>query len=315
MNIIKILSPAKINFDLKIGKLQNNNNEFLHEIETRMHTIPLYDEIEIKKIKAGNHKRKIKISVSGKYKNGVPSNGDNIVFKSTKLFFEKIKIPKSTEDIQINLIKNIPNQAGLGGASSNAGAILKGLQELFQKKIEPEKLQKISLQLGSDVPFFTLGVPHAKITGIGEYIEKLKPENFFCLVAMLPNIFISTKWAFQKWDQYQNLYLQKKITKEFQNNNSEPNYFETQDVFLFAKRNNLGINSKNDFEKIIFTYFPDLKNLKNEILKYGAKYSGLSGSGSTIFGTFDNQNEMEICYQKIKNKCDFLWMNNRLVPS
>ncbi len=267
MKEIKILSPAKINLNLKVGKLQKNN---LHKIETIMQTISLYDEITIKNLGLIKGQQKISIKIAGKQKKGVPSNAENTVYKAAKLFFKENKIKDS---VKITINKNIPSKAGLGGASSNSAYTLKALEKLFNYKLKNPT--KTASQIGSDVAFFLLGAPSAIAKGTGEKIKKIKPINFHCIIAMLPNIFISTEWA------YKNLPKTKKY--------------------------------ENDFENLAYKYFPDLLDLKNKFIKNKAKKANLTGSGSAIFALFKNKKTAENCVQNLKNQCSFIDLNKTLL--
>ena len=271
MKTIEMISPAKINLDLKIGSFNNKNS--LHNIKTKMQKINLVDNIFLKKIPTKN-RQKILIKISGKQKKNLPTNGDNLVFKAAKIFFKETKIKDSLE---IHLQKNIPQLAGLGGASSNAAKVLKGMEKLYEQKIDFKKLINLGYCLGSDVPFFISQQNCAQITGTGEQIKKVFAEKFYVSIFMLPKIFISTKWAFQKFAELKN-------------------------------KKNL---PANNFEKMIFYFFPDLLELKQELLKYTEKV-GLSGTGSALFALFKNKEKQKKCNEKIKKKCSFFWMGETL---
>ena len=190
---ITLNSPAKINLSLKIGAIQKNG---LHEIDSIFHKIDLYDEIIIEKL--DNKKgQKIQMEILGKEAKGVPSNSENTAHKAAKAFFCETGIKES---IKITIQKNIPFCAGLGGASSNAGTVLLGLEKLFKTKLKDKV--KTASEIGSDVPFFASDFSCARVRGTGEIIEKMPKQDFNCLVVVLPYIKIGTAWAYQKLDEF-----------------------------------------------------------------------------------------------------------------
>ena len=294
---IKLFAPAKINLFLKIGARQKNN---LHEIFTKIAKIDLCDEIEICAKKS--NLRKIKIEISGPQKKGVPSNCENSVFRAVRKFCDAANL---AADFEIKICKKIPNRAGLGGGSSNAGVVLRALFENFRERISVEKVLKIAHEIGSDIPFFFENFEIAKVENTGEKIVELPHENFFIAIATLPRIEISTKWAFEKLVAMRNLKFENSAAS-FGNLNSKQNfgknnvipenfaeiYPESRASFSqkIQKRKKETENFGNDFEEIIFSFFPDLKNLKNLFLKNGATRASLTGTGAAVFGIFENEN-------------------------
>lgn len=265
MNKVVVQAPAKINFYLKVGKLLPSG---LHEIKSALHTIALFDEVVIEKSPTAGGKQKIRLLVEGAYRLGVPANRDNTVYRAAEEFFRETRV---RESVKITLRKNIPSRSGLGSASSDAAAVLRGLEKLFAIKLKNPL--KIAHAIGSDVPFFLLGAPHAEIGGTGEEVKKLPPQEFFCLVAMLPRIFIGTAWA----------------------------YSHLSPCEKFGDKNG------NDFEDLVFKHFPDLQALKEEMMIRGATTAGLSGSGAAVYGIFTNSETATECARTLGEKCAFLW--------
>ena len=177
-------------------------------------------------------------------------------------------------NIKINLVKNIPPGAGLGGGSSNGTAVLKGINELFALKISQEELIKLSKKISADSPFFVNGgLQIGKEIGSDLLPVKSNLNGFYVLLVM-PDIKIDTKNAYKK------CLLKDKTNIKFAGMLDElKNYNLSSELFY------------NDFEVYVFKTHPEIGKIKLTILDLGAKYASLSGSGSTVFGIFSNKKD------------------------
>lgn len=258
MNEVMVLkSYAKLNLGLAIkGKRPDN----YHEIETVFQTVDLYDDILLRKREQAG----ITIQCSDPE---VPATEDNLCCRAAALIRSLLPAPRP--GVHIILTKKIPAGAGLGGGSSNAATVLKGLNRLWGLGRTDRELLALGAQLGADVPFFIKGgTAHA--TGIGDKLTFFKnPFNLWALIAY-PGLKISTAWA------YKNLKLD--LTKTGRKINLS--CFQIKDLKKFWSF------CTNDFEKLIFENFPKVKNLKEKLMALGAGCASLSGSGSAVFGLF-----------------------------
>lgn len=299
MKKITLKSPAKINLNLQI---LNKREDFYHNIKSEFCTINLFDKITLTKIPEG-----IQIVTSGKYK--IPNNRSNLVYQVA----EKIRShAKSRVGVKIEIDKQIPLFAGLGGGSSNAATVIKGLIELWDLDLSLEKQIEIGKKIGADIPFFLYG-EHCLIEGIGEKITPLETSQKaqHIIVAQLPYIKISTPWAYDQWDKRQNNAGILNSSEARKSPESEPQ--ESQKESLKQKEIlRQAQDSTNDFEKVIFPHFPDLENLKKIFLKSGATKANMTGSGSSIYGVFDKKEIAEKCLRKIENKCEFVFLGKML---
>jgi len=165
------------------------------------------------------------------------------------------------------LTKQVPIGAGLGGGSADAAVTLMGLQEFCSARLEPSAVEKCLGALGSDVPFFQVG-GRALATGRGEIIVPLEDDTNFWLVVVYPGVSISSSEAYS-W-----------LTVPA----------ESHTIKGFHGQPGPGRESGspgNDFEGVVFGRFPELKAIKSELLRLGARQAALSGSGSALFGSFD----------------------------
>ena len=247
---------AKINLSLKImDKLPNG----YHNILTVMQRISLCDDIKINI----NQSTGQNINITCNDKN-VPADKTNTAYRAADLFLEYAKIPA---DIDIEITKRIPSQAGLGGGSSDAASVLLGLNEYFDFILPKKILKEIAKKIGADVPFFMKNANCAVCAGIGDIVTPVRAEReSFHVLIVKPAYNISTKQAFEDFDDFR-----------------ETNQFRESDKF------------KNDFTALAFSQNKDLKIMRDLILDSGASESELSGSGSALFGIFDDLSNADKC--------------------
>jgi 4-diphosphocytidyl-2-C-methyl-D-erythritol kinase len=254
MNYIEIKAPAKINIGLDI---LSRRDDGYHNLSTLFY--PLNDLYDILKFsKSDNFEFICSENTLGDPKSNLVVKAKNILESYSKRKF----------NIRIELIKNIPSQAGLGGGSSDAASTLICLNEFFDLNIKYEKLVEIALSLGSDVPFFLKAKP-AIGSSRGEILELIEMEINETILIVNPRINISTKEAFQ---------------------NITPSNVSTRFIDLI-KDGSLDLMKgraflKNDFEIYAFSKFPEIAKIKENMYEHNAALSLMSGSGSTVFGFF-----------------------------
>jgi len=172
--------------------------------------------------------------------------------------------------IKIHVKKEIPQGSGLGGGSSNGASTLKGMNELYGLGLSNDELTELSLQVGADVPFFIHGGTQLG-EGIGEQLTQLDIELPQSILVIIPGMHISTKWAYSRW------------RKKLETGGKAPNFaglIERGEIpFQFFE---------NDFEKIVFSTYPEIGLIKDQLLANKARFASLSGSGSAVFGLFDD---------------------------
>lgn len=259
-------SYAKINIGLRILKKRPDG---YHDLETIFYPIKLHDELPIR-IEPSSSDFNSVIMTSNK--SFIPLNKDNLCYKAVEKFFKAFKI-KNYYKITLHIKKLIPVGGGLGGGSSNAASVIKFLIKYFNIDIEANKkaILKLALSIGSDVPFFLMHKP-CYAEGRGEIMEILREFNIdYNILIVNPNLHISTRWAFEK--------LNVNMTVKEQVLNTQKIFNPClKDIFV------------NDFEQIIFQRHLLLKDIKDELLKTGAVFSSMSGSGATMYGFF-NKND------------------------
>lgn len=260
--MIKINAYAKINIGLTI---LNKRDDGYHNIETTLSTINLSDNLLIEKKSSG-----IELVVTNLK---IPPE-ENLCFKAAQLFLSNYGI---NEGVKIVLQKSIPIGGGLGGGSSDAAAVLKGLREIFNINISDEELMTLGRKLGCDVPFFIKGGA-AIARGIGDELKFFKLPKMG-LIIYYPGFSVSTKWAYEEYDK---LNLTASIDL---------------DNILVAKKKKqprTGLVLNNDFEKVVFKAHPLLLDIKNNLLGLGAYTVSLSGSGSCLYAVVDEMLQKKV---------------------
>ena len=256
MNKIFLQSYSKVNIGLKVIKKREDG---YHDIHTVFQELDFHDQILLKKSNGG-------CSFTSNV-NWLENNSSNLCVRAWELLAEKYNI----SGVHIDLNKNIPPGSGLGGGSSNAACVLKGLAKLYSLNIRYKDLIKTSSLIGADVPFFIRGGCQLG-SGVGNKLVEIKHSNDKVFLLVMPEIHIDTKATFKKF-------------KKFLDSNQEKvnfNKFIEKDKFLFKF-------FENDFETIIVPAYPEIGHIKKTILEQGALFSSLSGTGSTVFGVFDDE--------------------------
>ncbi len=261
---MKIKSFAKINLGLNI---LNKRKDGYHLLQTIFYPINLYDNIIFKP------SNKIQVTC-------IPDIGiqeeENIAFKTAKLLQKYYDC--KLKGINIEIKKNIPDGAGLGGGSSNAATTLLSLNKLWNLNLSFEQLLEISKKLGADVPFFLIGKP-AIASGIGDILEPIELNLPYKIIIISSNIKISTKMAYKLLNRG----YEKIPTK---------NYYEILEI-IRQEPHNMKYVLSNDFESIIFKMHPELKNIKALLYDYGAIFAQMTGSGSAIYGFFEDIDNLQ----------------------
>lgn len=250
---------AKINIGLNVVEKRPDG---YHNLETVFYPIGLQDILEIKVLDEGNVPEcGYKLKITGTILDGSPE--DNLVVRAFKMLKNNFNLPP----VSIGLYKHIPTGAGLGGGSSDAAFTIKTLNKRFDLRLTDEQMEDYCTRLGADCPFFIKDTP-VFATGIG---NEFHPVSFSLkgkhLVLVKPDIFVSTKDAYAKVNV-------RRPDTPLPELLAQP--LETwKDTVI------------NDFERSVFSKYPEIAAIKDSMYDIGAVYASMSGSGSSVFGIFD----------------------------
>ena len=268
MNSITLKSRAKINLSIDVlGKRQDG----YHLVEMIMQTIDLYDLIEI------NEKDNDQITIKST-SDEIPLDCNNLVYKAANLIKKTFNINKGVE---IHIKKNIPVAAGMAGGSSNAAAVLVGLNKLWNLNLSNQQLEKIGLKLGADVPFCINGGA-VLASGIGEELTPIKGlTKDVCILVCKPDLFVSTKEVYECIDS-------KDIDKR-PNNKFLIECLKNEDTRQLAE------NMSNVLEGVTMDKHPVIQQIKDIMTNNRALGAMMSGSGPTVFGLYENREDAVKC--------------------
>ena len=275
MNSIQLKSRAKINLSIDVlGKREDG----YHLVEMIMQTIDLFDKIKIFSLKEDT------IIIESNSLD-IPLDSTNIVYKAADLIKKQYNIK---EGVKIIIEKNIPIAAGMAGGSSNAAAVLVGLNQLWQLKLSENKLKELGLKLGADVPF-CIGGQTALAENIGEKLTKIDglSENIFILVCK-PELFVSTKEIYEEIDS--------KIIEKRPNNKLLIQLLKENKIQQIAD------NMYNVLEEVTRERYPVIEEIEKIMMENDALGSMMSGSGPTVFGLYINREDAENCKNKLLKK-------------
>jgi 4-diphosphocytidyl-2-C-methyl-D-erythritol kinase len=288
-----VRSFGKINIGLRI--LSKREDGF-HNIETIFYPVKLCDEINITMKPSLKDHNSVKLHSNKFY---LPLTRDNLCYKAIEKFFVAFLI-KEHFYIRIDMDKKIPVGGGMGGGSSNAASVLKYLINYFKIDIKEnrEKIMDIALSLGSDVPFFLIMKP-CLAKGRGEELTLLKDFKLdYNILIINPNLHISTKWAYENLNFPDGLKREPVLSsvKDFNRSLLQPG---ESDLF------------ENDFEKIVFKKYDELRAIKEQLMENGAAFSSMSGSGATMYGLFrkGDDEKLQKCFEEYNRKGFFVFVS------
>lgn len=264
---MKLRSYGKINLFLDItGKLENG----YHNIVTVMQSIDIFDEITLEPLKEDE----IIIRCSD---SSIPINESNTCYKAAKLLKDAYHIDSG---IYIHILKNIPSGAGMGGGSSNAAAVIKGLNALWKLNLSKEEMSAIGARVGADVPFCLVGGT-CLAEGIGDKVTVLNDFIWNDILLVKPEFSISTAFIYKNLKvEYYNSYDSGQILKS---------------IGLHDHQSTAGSVS-NTLEKVAEAFYPQIRDIKKLLLDSGAISSIMTGSGSAVYALFKDSDSLNMAY-------------------
>lgn len=269
---ITLQAPAKVNLWLTVT---GRRSDGYHELGTWMQKLALADTLVLTPSPAG-----VRLICRN---SSLPEDEGNLAYRAAVAFFRQTGLGAG---ISIELIKKIPVAAGLGGGSSDAAAVLKGLNTLYDTGLSNEELREIGLGLGADVPFLVSPYQAAWATGIGERLQEMQSLEESTFILINPGFPVSTKWVYDQFDSMQSA-----------------NFALTLDGNPFmlsgAKDSGLPATLYNDLEGVTINRYPEIAELKEMLLARGASLSLMSGSGPTVFGIFKKYAAAALCRDEL----------------
>ena len=273
---LSLEAPAKINLFLKV---LSRRPDGYHEIESLMQKITLFDRL---------HFTRQGTAVSLVCPNSpLPEDEGNLVYRAAQAFFAATGIRAG---VRIVLEKNIPLAAGLGGGSSDAATVVIALNRLFSTGMDKKRLSEIARPLGADVEVFIQDCSAAIATGIGDRIRGVAPLEDVTILLINPGFEVSTKWVYENFP----------LTS-------------SANPYILARDRNIGEMLQgpiadlcgrigNDLEAVTIKRYPVIAEIKKELKMAGAAAALMSGSGPTVFGIFDSEDDARRSYRQLNKK-------------
>ena len=269
---MKVKALAKVNLGLDVLRRREDG---YHEIRMIMQTIHLYDQLQITKTR----EQGITIETNLDF---LPVNENNLVYKAAKLMQDFYELDGG---VHVVLNKHIPVAAGLAGGSTDAAAVMYGMNELFHIRAKRQKLMELGVKIGADVPYCLMrGTALAE--GIGEKLKSLPPVPKCPVLIAKPGISVSTKFV------YENLHLE--------NLKMHPDIDGMVEAIKDGNLSGITERMENVLETVTVREYPVIADIKKTMMEKGAENALMSGSGPTVFGIFKGKEAAEAAVEEIK---------------
>lgn len=272
MKDISVKALAKINLGLDVVRRREDG---YHEVRMIMQTIHLFDRLEISKNTSGQITMETNLAF-------LPTNENNLVCKAAKLLTDEFGIK---DGVHVWLHKHIPVAAGMAGGSTDAAAVLYGMNRIFDLGLSKEELMERGVKIGADVPYCVMrGTALAE--GIGEKLTKLPPMVKCPVLIAKPQINVSTKFV------YENLKL-----------DADTEHPDIDRLVADIREKNLtkiAADMGNVLETVTIPAYPVIADIKENMLQNGAVNAMMSGSGPTVFGLFEKEADAVQAYEEMK---------------
>ena len=274
---ITVFAPAKINMILRIF---DRRPDGFHNLWSIMQTVALEDEVQIR-LRADRQDIQLRCDATQ-----LAADHSNLVYRAAA---EVLARAQQSIGLDIELRKRIPMGAGLGGGSSDAAATIIGLNRLLQLEWSPTQMADTGQLIGSDVPFF-LFAPSAFVAGRGETVRPVVVEGVRWVVLVNPEFGVNTKWAYQELTATRTAVTPLSLVQRELDRQSRLSWAQ-----LIAA-------AENDFEAPVFDAYGKLREIKRSLQAHGAEIALLSGSGSTVFGVFEDEARAQLAHAQFASE-------------
>jgi len=263
---------CKINLALNVEGILPNG---YHSVKMIMQEITLCDEISLTFGKSG-----VSLSCSSSQ---IPTDNKNIAYRAAEMFYKETGI---ADGVHIHIEKIVPTEAGLGGGSADGAAVFKAMNQHYGYPLTEKQLLELGAKLGADIPFCIMGKT-AVAEGIGEVLTPIESKIKTDVLIVKPPVGISTPWAYKRLD---------KVGFEPVDVNKVKTALEDGNV------SDLCASMGNVFETVALQEYPEIAQIKADMLSFGASGAMMSGSGPSVFGIFEDAVALDNAYKHFKEK-------------
>ncbi len=271
---LSLKAYGKINLGLDVLRRREDG---YHDVRMIMQTVGIFDRVDL----IWKEEPGIQVETNLYY---LPTNENNLVYKAAKLLMDEFQVQ---EGLLIRLRKFIPVAAGMAGGSSDAAAVLFGVNKMFRLGLTTEELMERGVKIGADVPYCILRGT-ALSEGIGEVLTSLSPVPQCQVLVAKPGINVSTKFV------YENLHANDLRPEQHPDIDGMIRAIKAQDLQGIADK--LG----NVLETVTVKEYPVIQEIKDKMVEFGAIGSLMSGSGPTVFGLFTNPKAAQQAYEELR---------------
>ena len=271
---LSLKAYGKINLGLDVLRRREDG---YHDVRMIMQTVGIFDRVDL----IWKEEPGIQVETNLYY---LPTNENNLVYKAAKLLMDEFQVQ---EGLLIRLRKFIPVAAGMAGGSSDAAAVLFGVNKMFRLGLTTEELMQRGVKIGADVPYCILRGT-ALSEGIGEVLTSLPPVPQCQVLVAKPGINVSTKFV------YENLHANDLRPEQHPDIDGMIRAIKAQDLQEIADK--LG----NVLETVTVKEDPVIQEIKDKMVEFGAIGSLMSGSGPTVFGLFTNPKAAQQAYEELR---------------
>lgn len=272
MDGYRIKAYAKINLGLDVVRRLPNG---YHEVRMVMQNVGLWDELTLERAEGG-----ITITTDA---DSLPTGEDNLIHKAARLMLDKYGCP----GLRVHLRKTIPIAAGMAGGSTDAAAVMKGINHLYRLGLSPAQLMEDGVAIGADVPYCILGGT-ALAEGIGERLTALPPMPDCHILVAKPRAEVSTKYVYEHLDA--------------QGLTAHPDIDGMVQAIRQGDLQGITGRMENVLETVTVPAHPVIADLKGRMLESGAENSLMSGSGPTVFGIFSEEEKARAAYARLREE-------------
>ena len=269
--MVQVAAPAKINLGLNVLKRRKDG---FHGVRTIMQSVELHDVVSVTL-------RRGPFTVRSPSVGDMPKDRDNLVWMAVEHLWRSIGRSGVPNGVAVTITKRIPTEAGLGGASSDAAAVLRALVRLWCPSLQRDVVRDVAGSVGSDVPFFLDGGT-AVATGRGECVRRIPSLHRFWLVVAVPGFGVSTEAAYNWWDRA-----------------CRP---ELSGVELSAGWRKRLDRLTNDLEYVVTEHYPEIGEMVSRLRIAGASFASMTGSGSAVYGAFQSHAEAMRARRRVRQK-------------
>ncbi len=298
MNRIELRAPAKLNLGLRI---RGRRADGYHELESLFVPLELADDLAIE-LREGSG---IQLAVGGDAADGVPADARNLAWRAAEAYLREAR---HEARVLLTLTKRVPSPAGLGGGSSDAGAVLRGLAALTPGAVPLARMRELALRLGADVPFFLSPQP-ALVEGIGDRITPVSGVPALAVLLAHPGVGLSTQAVYAAFDAGDSLTptdgppnLRALLVLREEAGAAEARWPSSVEP--------LRALVVNDLEPAASRLSPLVTNLREELSAAGARAVGMSGSGPTMYAIYASEAEALIAQREIARRGTRTWVTS-----